>query len=272
MILQSLRDYRVSDDAFTTAWDGITTVAPSQNAVYDRLNDMATATAALIDDAVYDATAWDGIVTKAPSKNATRDKIEAMVAAYTGLVSDTAYSATTWDGDTTHAPSKNAVRDKIETITGLVSDAVYDATGWDAVTTIAPSKNAVRDKIEALAASITALNVTSGTYTPTFTAVANVASSSPGSTNYIRVLNHVLVFGYCGIDPVTTGNAQMGISLPISSNIGTLFDCVGVIMSDSFTEGGSIQGDAANHRALVSIQTVNAGNAGYGFVFGYRVI
>lgn len=40
----------------------------------------ATAIAAKVSDTAYDATSWDGVTTVAPSKNAVRDKIEAVVA------------------------------------------------------------------------------------------------------------------------------------------------------------------------------------------------
>lgn len=66
-------------------------------------------------DTAY-AGSWDGVTTIAPSKNSVYDKIEAVVAAIPSAPSDTAYDATSWNGVTTIAPSKNAVRDKIETM------------------------------------------------------------------------------------------------------------------------------------------------------------
>ena len=107
-----------------------------------------------VDDTTYNAGTWDAVTTIAPSKNAVRDKLEALLTQLLALVDDTAYDATTWNGDTTHAPSKNAIRDKIETITALIDDTPYDATTWNGVTGIAPSKNAVRDEIEAIIALI----------------------------------------------------------------------------------------------------------------------
>lgn len=83
-------------------------------------NLVPTALGVISDDA-YGSAAWDGASEVAPSKNAVRDKIELMVADIdaleadvASLVSDTAYSSTTWDGATEVAPSKNAVRDMIE--------------------------------------------------------------------------------------------------------------------------------------------------------------
>lgn len=92
----------ISDEAFGTGWNGITTQAPSKNAVYDA-----------IDDTAYNATTWNGDI-KAPTKNAIRDKIETLTnGESSALVSDTAY-ATSWNGVTTIAPSKNTVFDAIE--------------------------------------------------------------------------------------------------------------------------------------------------------------
>jgi molybdopterin biosynthesis enzyme MoaB len=80
--------------------------------------------AASVSDAAYNATTWDGVTTTAPSKNAVRDKFEAVVASIAALVDDTAYDATTWNGATGIAPSKNAVRDKFESVIAYVDSAV----------------------------------------------------------------------------------------------------------------------------------------------------
>lgn len=71
------------------------------------------AIAAVISDTAY-AGSWNGVTTIAPSKNAVYDKIEAVIALIP-TVSDTAYGSG-WNGDTTVAPSKNAVYDKIESL------------------------------------------------------------------------------------------------------------------------------------------------------------
>jgi len=63
----------ISDTAYnSTTWDGMTDIAPSKNAVRDKIE-------AMISDDAYNSTTWDGITTSAPSKNAVRDKIESMV-------------------------------------------------------------------------------------------------------------------------------------------------------------------------------------------------
>jgi len=97
----------ISDEAYaSTAWDGVTTVAPSKNAMRDKI-------LAMISDDAYASTAWDGVSTVAPSKNDMRDQVLAMI-------SDSAYNSTTWDSVSTVAPSKNAVRDYFESLQSIV--------------------------------------------------------------------------------------------------------------------------------------------------------
>ena len=53
---------------------------------FDTIYDAIGAAAAVISDAAYDATAWDSVTTIAPSKNAVRDKIEAVVVALDDII------------------------------------------------------------------------------------------------------------------------------------------------------------------------------------------
>lgn len=62
----------VSDTAYASSWDAVTTIAPSKNAVYDKIE-------AMISDTAYNATTWDTVTTITASKNALRDKFEALV-------------------------------------------------------------------------------------------------------------------------------------------------------------------------------------------------
>lgn len=65
----------VSDEAYASGWNSVTTVAPSKNAVFDKLNLLTGGeTGALISDTAY-ATSWNGVTTIAPSKNAVYDAI-----------------------------------------------------------------------------------------------------------------------------------------------------------------------------------------------------
>lgn len=57
----------VSDTAYGVGWDGITNIAPSQNALYDIIS-------TLVSDDAY-AAGWNGVTATAPSKNAVFDEI-----------------------------------------------------------------------------------------------------------------------------------------------------------------------------------------------------
>ncbi len=97
----------------------------------DALQTLASSITAAVSDTAYDASSWNGVAGVAPSKNAVRDKIEAMAtattaeiaAAVTAAISDTAYDATSWNSVTGVAPSKNAVRDKIEVMDAAILEA-----------------------------------------------------------------------------------------------------------------------------------------------------
>jgi uncharacterized protein DUF5907 len=59
----------ITNDAYSSAWDGVTAKAPSQNAVYDKIESIG---AALISDTAY-ASSWNGVTTVGGSKNAIYD-------------------------------------------------------------------------------------------------------------------------------------------------------------------------------------------------------
>jgi len=115
----------VSDESYNaTTWNGEIAVAPSKNAVRDKIETVGSAS---VSDDAYDESTWDGETAVAPSKNAVRDKIETIGSA---SVSDEGYNATSWDGNTTISPSKNAVRDKFESL-GTGGDVIAPGSNTD---------------------------------------------------------------------------------------------------------------------------------------------
>jgi hypothetical protein len=70
----------VSDEAYGTGWNGVTSVAPSKNAVYDKIE---TVVSGSVSDTTY-ASSWNGVTTVAPSKNAVYDVVNDLL---TGTVS-----------------------------------------------------------------------------------------------------------------------------------------------------------------------------------------
>jgi hypothetical protein len=113
----------------------------------------------------------------------------------------------------------------------------------------------------------------SGTYTPTLTNVANLDGSTAYSCQYMRVGNVVTVSGRHDVDPTTVSTlTQLGISLPIASNIGASEDCCGVASGLSTVEPGSILGDPANNRADLFFISASAGSHAQSFTFTYRIL
>ena len=69
----------ISDEAYSSGWNGITSQAPSKNSIYDKINTLETTTIpGYIEDAAY-GVGWDGDTTHAPSQNAVYDVMSATI-------------------------------------------------------------------------------------------------------------------------------------------------------------------------------------------------
>lgn len=114
----------------------------------------------------------------------------------------------------------------------------------------------------------------SGVYTPTVTGVSNTDGVTAYQCQYMRVGSVVTVSGIVGIDPTTAGvTTQIGISLPIGSNIGAQEDLGGTGARYNVTEGGFyLVGDIGNNRADVYFLAADAVNRGASFTFTYRIV
>lgn len=91
-----------------------------------------------------------------------------------------------------------------------------------------------------------------GTYSPTFTAVANCDSTPTGGTWFwMRIGSIVLAAGRMTIDATATALTQVGISLPIASSGLDADSLIGSSGSQGGTSGqyGVIYADAVNDRA-----------------------
>lgn len=105
----------VSDLAYNaTTWDGVTNVAPSQNAVRDKIQ-------AMVSDTAY-GVGWNGVTDVAPSQNAVYDKIET-------VVSDASYG-TAFNGSTLGV-SQNALYDHLEASRGLAGNCRLSLSSTD---------------------------------------------------------------------------------------------------------------------------------------------
>ena len=114
----------------------------------------------------------------------------------------------------------------------------------------------------------------SGVYTPTLTNVANLDASTAYECQYMRIGSTVTVSGRVDIDPTLTATStQLGISLPIASNLGATEDCAGTAFASGIAgQGAAILGDAANNRAQLQFISTDLTNQAMYFSFTYQVI
>ena len=114
----------------------------------------------------------------------------------------------------------------------------------------------------------------SGTYTPTLTNVANLDASTAYEAQYMRVGSVVTVSGRVDIDPTLAATStQLGISLPIASNLGATEDCAGTAFCTAVAGmGAAILGDAANNRAQLQYISSDINNQPMYYTFTYGVI
>jgi hypothetical protein len=112
----------------------------------------------------------------------------------------------------------------------------------------------------------------SGTYTPTWTGLANVTSVTAFSCQYMRVGDTVTVSGWVTIDPVSDNTpTSLSFSLPINSNTST----VNYLNGTGVTQGGgaaaSLSGYGSNFGEFEVIPSL-ATAVNYAFHFTYRIV
>ena len=117
--------------------------------------------------------------------------------------------------------------------------------------------------------------IASGTYTPTITAVANCdAVGAAGLCQWIRVGNVVTVSGELTVDPTAaTTLTQVGISLPIASNLAGQNECCGTAATGAVSGySGAIIGDVTNDRAELDFTTLtDVADRTWSFTFTYLI-
>ena len=149
--LQTAIDAKVAD----AINDGTTTIAPSQNAVFDALALKANASAVVSSlDSSTGALTLGGVINGLTGKTTPADADMTVIA---DSAASNASKKLTW------ANIKATLKTYFDTLyqasgsyltSSNIDDTAYDATSWNGVTSIAPSKNAVRDEIETLVSSI----------------------------------------------------------------------------------------------------------------------
>lgn len=119
----------------------------------------------------------------------------------------------------------------------------------------------------------TILSLDSGHYTPTLTNVLNLAASTAFQCQWLRVGNTVHVSGRVDVDPTAAGSTQLGITLPVASNLGAAEDCAGCAFASGIAgQGAAILADATNDRAQMQWVAVDLTNQPMYFTFTYEVL
>lgn len=114
-----------------------------------------------------------------------------------------------------------------------------------------------------------------GTYTPTLTAVANIASSAPFACQWMRVGNMVTVSGRVDIACTAAANTltQLGISVPVASNFTSSANLGGASAIGQPTYQPIVfYADSTNDRAMLQFLSNGTANAACFFTFSYRVM
>lgn len=117
--------------------------------------------------------------------------------------------------------------------------------------------------------------VTSGTYTPSLTNTTNITSSTPYTCQYMRVGSVVNVSGAIFLTFTSVSTAtEVGISLPIASNLAQTYQLGGGAGSGNGIYFGTLQGDVTNDRATLKMTSPPTGTttSTLYFNFTYQVI
>jgi hypothetical protein len=115
--------------------------------------------------------------------------------------------------------------------------------------------------------------ITSGTYTPTATAIANVDGVTPYQAQYLRVGSMVFVAGLIDIDSTAAAaQTQVGLTLPVASNLSNIVQAGGLIAASNVTAVGTFEADIVNDRVTIKFIAINGVNTAYGYNFAYQVV
>ena len=115
--------------------------------------------------------------------------------------------------------------------------------------------------------------ITSGTYTPTITGVANVAGSTSAVCQYMRVGDVVTVSGQVLIDPTAAVVTSFRLSLPIASNFAITPQCGGAGGFQGTTiDHVDITADITNNEAFMAFIASVTTNSSVNFIFTYLIV
>ena len=151
---------------------------------------------------------------------------------------------------------------------------------YDVVNTVRPGltpkrSGAATDYLDGSGAWSVPANITSGTYTPTLTAVANLDSVTGHVSQYLRVGSVVTVSGQFEVNPTLTATiTQFSITVPVNSTFANTFDGGGTAYAVSIAGmGAAIYADTATANQMqVRFVSSDINENTMMFHFTYRVI
>ncbi len=113
----------------------------------------------------------------------------------------------------------------------------------------------------------------SGEYAPTLTDETNIAASVLVAARFMRINNTVTVFFGVTLDITGAGAAELGISLPVASDLAAAGDLTGHANSEVVGEDQAvIAGDATNDRAAMTYTGIATGVIAWAGSFSYQVL
>lgn len=125
-----------------------------------------------------------------------------------------------------------------------------------------------------VACTIPVVSLSSGTYSPTLTAVSNIGSLSAEGFCWTRLGNVVSVAGHVTATPTSASTSTtFGISLPVASAFTAIADLAGTGKQITATNGESlgVYADATNDRAEAGFFSSNNSNSRYVVHFQYTI-
>jgi hypothetical protein len=104
-------------------------------------------------------------------------------------------------------------------------------------------------------------SLTSGTYTPTSSALSNLNSATPGVARYIRVGNVVTIAGDVAVDAVGAGITSFELTLPVATDVsgGGLCNGTGAILGVSSYSAVEVAGNTSTDNIKLSYAAAAGG-------------
>lgn len=119
---------------------------------------------------------------------------------------------------------------------------------------------------------LTSLGIVVGTYTPTLTNVANLDASTAFVTQYLQVMNTVVVFSVFDGDATLAAPTltQLRMTLPIASNFTSIRQLTGTANTPSAP--ARITADTTNDEAFIEWNATTTSNVRFSFTLVYVVV